>query len=222
MSLDFFAEQDFVGLLRYWVDCAGSSGGMPRWDGEVARIPARLLPNLIIVARFPEPVYRYLGSECVRRWGSDITGHLVYATVTGSYGDYIRAVEAEMVVQRGPVFSAAIYHLEEAEEITLLTTGRLFVPFLATGDGEPEVFMCVQIFRGPEAKLGEVAQTGRVRETERCLVANPAAFVARLEAAQRYHRLARAMHQGDVAREFGAWAVQAAEGALVSLPVVAE
>jgi hypothetical protein len=43
--------------------------GAAVWDGDVAIVPAELLPNLIVAAWSSVPVYRYIGSECTDRFG---------------------------------------------------------------------------------------------------------------------------------------------------------
>jgi hypothetical protein len=73
MLRHFFAAPDFLALLRFW-DGLRAPSGVAVWDGDLAIVPPGLLPNLIVAAWGREPVYRYIGRECVHRFGADPTG----------------------------------------------------------------------------------------------------------------------------------------------------
>jgi hypothetical protein len=213
----FFAEPDFLALLRFWDD-SRKGGALPQWDGELGAIPEALLPNLIIEERGPEPVYRYLGAELTRRWGEDVTGHRLYGDVLkGAHGQYIRSLDEDAAQRRAPIFSAAVYQMGD----DLLMTCRLFAPFAAPGAGEAGFIFALQLFAGPEFPLPGVGRTGFVDELQRQLIDAVPALCDRLEQARRYHHMARRIHQRELAQELEAIARDLAGESLVPLPLFA-
>src|SRR5260221_5051819 len=99
MLHNFFAAPDFLALLRFW-DRVRAPSGVAVWDGDFAIVPAELLPNLIVAAWSPVPVYRYVGRECADRFGADPTGLPVLETLGGAYGRYIRTLGDEVMERR--------------------------------------------------------------------------------------------------------------------------
>src|SRR5258708_22958662 len=99
MLHNFFAAPDFIALLRFW-DRVRAASGVAVWDGDFAIVPAELLPNLIVAAWSPVPVYRYVGRECADRFGADPTGLPVLETLGGAYGRYIRTLGDEVMERR--------------------------------------------------------------------------------------------------------------------------
>src|SRR5215472_14455380 len=146
ITTHFFADPDFLELLRFW---EASRGGrpLPDWSGDLAVIPRGLLPNLIISDRRAEPVYHYVGQESARRIGSDPTGRPVFAEVLkGAHRRYIQSIGAETLARRAPVLSTAIYQNTES----LIMTGRLYAPFTYRGSSDPLMLLTVQLFKGSE------------------------------------------------------------------------
>src|SRR5258708_20206493 len=107
MLHNFCAAPDFVGLLRLW-DRVRAASGVAVWDGDFAIVPAELLPNLIVAAWSPVPVYRYVGRECADRFGADPTGLPVLETLGGAYGRYIRTLGDEVMERRAAGASALL------------------------------------------------------------------------------------------------------------------
>ena len=214
MAARFLAEPDFVRLLRFWVDRLGERS-IPEWDGDLDQMPRGLLPNLVITERRPEPVYRYVGAEGVRTFGSDPTGRRVYQDVLrGPHSRYIRSVAEETLARRAPIFSAAIYRTSD----DMLTALRLLVPLTDPGETAVRFIFSLQLFVGQPVKLAELAERGFVDELERRLVVGAPEVCARLEQARRYHLLAGRIHQDALARDLAAIAIDLAGGALVPLP----
>jgi hypothetical protein len=215
MPTDFFAEPDFLALLRFWEEARGGAG-LPAWDGDLARVPSSLRPNLIVSdRRGAEPVYVHVGPEAVRRWGPDPSAKPVYTVLKGVHARYIRALGDEAFERCAPVFSASVYRL--ADE-ALLLTGRLLAPFAAPGGEAPAFVMAVQLFRGPDVTLAGLGEAVFVDEIQRQMIAGAPALCARLEEARRYHSAARRLHQEAVAREMQEVARDLAGSALVTLP----
>jgi hypothetical protein len=215
MRTDFFGVPDFLVLLRFWDESRGGRK-LPEWHGELGRVPADLLPNLVVAdARGGEPVYQYVGPEIVRRWGADPHAKPVYQVLRGGHARYIRSLGEDVVGRAAPIFSAAIYRL--ADE-ALLMTGRLFVPFAEPGGERPGFVMAVQLFRGPDIPLAGLGDAVFADEIDRRLIVAAPALCARLEEARRYHLLARRVPQDQLAREMGAAAHELEGEAFVALP----
>src|SRR5258706_9316026 len=108
MTSHFFAAPDFLELLQFW-DASRNGRPVPDWSGDVAVIPSTLLPNMTISDRRGEPTYRYVGSEVIRRWGSDPTGKRIHQQVlSGAHSAYIRSLADETMTRQAPIFSAAV------------------------------------------------------------------------------------------------------------------
>lgn len=214
----FLAEPDFLALLRFWDD-RRVGDGLPDWNGDLSVIPDDLLPNLIIERRRPEPTYLYVGAECARRWGQDVTGRRIYGDVLhGVYGAYIRSLDEDAARRRAAIFSAAVYRLAD----DLLLSGRLFAPFALNGSAEAGAIFGVQVFRGLEVSLAGIDSEGFVDELQRQMIVAVPALCDRLERARRYHAMARRIHQNELARDLDAVAREFTGDALVPLPVFAE
>jgi len=102
MLHNFFAAPDFLALLRFW-DRVRAPSGVAVWDGDFAIVPAELLPNLIVAAWSPVPVYRYVGRECADRFGADPTG-LPNGTFTGTVILFVtteQLIEMLFIKERG-------------------------------------------------------------------------------------------------------------------------
>lgn len=216
MVTDFFAAPDFLRLLRFW-DESRDGRPLPDWDGDLSRIPVELLPNLVVSERRPEPFYRYVGAECERRWGGKVEGRPVYQVLAGGHAAYIRSLGDDVVARRAPIFSTAIYRLDDDE---LMRTGRLFVPFTYAGSAAPQAIMALQLFRGSEETLSRLGQAGFVDEMQRQMIAAAPELCARLDEARRLHHLARRPQQDDLARDMAALAEKLSRGVLVPLPLL--
>jgi len=212
MLRHFFAAPDFLALLRFW-DSVRASSGIAVWDGDIAIVPAELLPNLVVATWVPVPVYRYIGSECAHRFGADTTGLPIRETLGGAYGRYISGLGDEVIQLRAPIFSASV--LEVGDELTV--TGRLFAPFAAAPAAAPSVVMSVQLFTRSAFKLSVVGRSGFVNESQRLLIAGVPEFCARLDEARRYHNLARFVSTRAQASELDDIVHELASGVVVAL-----
>jgi hypothetical protein len=215
MSLDLFAEPDFLALLRFWEN-SRRGRDLPSWNGDPARLPRVLLPNVVISERHPEPVYAYVGHECARRWGGDVTGrHLYDEVLTGPLARYIRSLEEDALARRAPIFSAAIYGRDEND---LILTGRLFAPFTDELSPTPCYVMGVQIFRGSALKLSALGGQGFAEEVDRQMITATPLVCDRLEKARHWEIAARGFPRREVAEPFAEAARDLAREALVPLP----
>src|SRR5260221_2452771 len=145
MSNHFFAAPDFLELLQFW-DASRGGRLLPDWSGDIAVIPAPLLPNLIVSDRRAEPfTYLYVGANCVQRWGSDPTGKPLYDTLKGAHRDYIKSLGDEAMARQAPIFSAAVYQHDPER---MVMTERIYAPFTYQGSAQPEMMMTLQLFHG--------------------------------------------------------------------------
>jgi hypothetical protein len=215
MPTKFLAQPDFLTLLRFWDD-SRAGRDVPEWDGHFSQIPAVLLPNLIISERRPDPVYLYVGAECARRWGREVTGRRMYDEVlTGAHAAYIRSLEEDVIARRAPIFSAAIYGRDQGD---LVLTGRLFVPFTEERSTRPCFIMAVQLFRGSDLKLSTLGDRGFAEETERQMIAAAPTLCDRLEKARHFDQAAGGILRRDLAEELAEIARDLSGDALVRLP----
>jgi hypothetical protein len=215
MTSHFFAAPDFLELLQFW-DASRNGRPVPDWSGDVAVIPRTLLPNMTISDRRGEPTYRYVGSEVIRRWGSDPTGKRIHQQVlSGAHSAYIRSLADETMTRRAPIFSAAVY---QPDPTTTIMTGRLFAPLTHQGSAEPVMMLTLQLFQESRQLLREIGPRGFVHETRRDLIAVVPAVCARLEDARRYYKLSRHTHQRGLAQHIDRIAEELSGNALVPLP----
>ncbi|HEX3500557.1 MAG TPA: hypothetical protein VHT04_14660 [Stellaceae bacterium] len=212
MLRHFFAAPDFFSLLRFW-DANRAPSGLVAWNDDLARVPSELLPNLIIVDWVGEPRYRYIGSECVDRFGDDPTGRPLVATLGGAYANYIRSLGDETLARREPIFSACIFEVGDE----LMVTGRLFTPFAEPGADEPTIIVSVHMFSRAAFKLSQVGRSGFVNESQRLLIAGVPEVCEQLDKARRYHRLARAVPGRVQATEWADVARKLSRTALIAL-----
>jgi hypothetical protein len=212
MLRHFFSAPDFLGLLRFW-DRSRTASGCAVWAGDLARVPSELLPNLIVVDWAGEPRYRYIGSECISRFGSDPTGAPLTATLGGAYANYIRSLGEDALARREPIFSACIFEVGDE----LMVTGRLFAPFAGAGAGEPTLIVSVHLFSRVAFTLSQVGRSGFVNESQRLLIAGVPEVCQRLDEARRYHHLARAVPGRPQAAEWADIARNLSRSALVAL-----
>ena len=212
MLRHFFAAPDFLALLRFWNDSRSESGPAV-WRGDLARVPSELRPNLIVVDWPDEPRYRYVGSECVARFGADTTGQSVIAALGGAYADYIRSLGDEVIARAQPIFSASVFEVGDE----LILTGRLFTPFTDGTSERPTMVMSLQLFGGSKFKLNAVGRFGFVNESQRLLIAGVPEVCQRLDEARRFHHLAHAVPSRAQAREWAAIASDLSRSALVRL-----
>jgi len=218
MTSHFFAAPDFLELLQFW-DAAREGRAMPEWHDDLAAVPAALLPNLVITDR-PDTLYRYVGSEIVRRWGSDPTGRRIYDEVlTGVHRRYIKSLGDETLTRRAPIFSAAVY---QPDASSVIMTGRLYVPFTYQGSTEPRILFTLQLFKGSEQKLKEVGLHYIVHEIRRDMIAMVPALCVRLAQARRYYQISRHTHQRALAQDIDAIARELTGSALIPLPCLDE
>ena len=217
MPTHLFAAPEFLGLLRYWDEQRGARA-LPEWGGDLTGIPDALLANLIIIDGTP-PVYRYEGAEVIRRWGSNMTGRLMFDVLQGAHARYIRSLYEETIARALPIFSAAVF---QTDDLSMIMTGRLVVPFTRRDATDVTVIMSVQLFGGIDEPLAAVGTRGFVHETRRDLVAMAPALCARLEDAGRYYRIARGTHHRDIASAMETVARELSGSALVSLACLPE
>ena len=218
MTSHFFAAPDFLELLQFW-DGARQGRAMPEWHDDLAAVPPALLPNLVITDR-PDTLYRYVGTEIVRRWGSDPTGRRIYDEVlTGAHRRYIKSLGDETLARRAPIFSAAVY---QPDASSVIMTGRLYVPFTYQGSTEPRILFTLQLFKGSEQKLKEVGLHYIVHEIRRDMIAMVPALCVRLAQARRYYQISRHTHQRALAQDIDAIARELTGSALIPLPCLDE
>ncbi len=220
ITTHFFADPDFLALLQFW-DASRGGRPLPEWSGDIAVIPQALLPNLIITdRRGPEPVYLYVGAECVRRWGSDPTGRRVYSDVlSGAHRRYIKSLGDQSMAHRAPIFSTAVYQPDAAN---MIMTGRLYTPFTHRGSVEPRMMMTLQLFKGSERDIQEIGIKGIVHEIRRDQITNVGQLCARLEAARREYQIARHTHRRTLGQEIETIARELTGRALLPLPCLEE
>lgn len=217
MPTHFFAAPDFLGLLRFWDQCRGGRA-LPEWTGDLASVPAALLPNIVIGDGGPDYVYRYVGVENMRRWGSDSTGQPFASVLSGPHRRYVQSMCDDATTHGMPIFSAAVY---QADDASMITTGRLFTPFTPVGSTDASVIISVQLFRGSDRPLPSVGLGGFVHELRRDMIAMVPALCTRLEDASRYYRMSRRVHQRDVAADMESLARELTGSALVPLSCLA-
>jgi hypothetical protein len=214
MTTHFFAAPDFLELLQFW-DARRRGQALPEWTDDMAAVPPSLLPNLIVTSR-PEARYLYVGAECIRRWGGDPTGRLIYSEVlTGAHARYIKSLGDDVVARRVPIFSAAVYQPDNA---SIIMTGRLYVPFTRGGSTEPRIVLTLQLFQGSAQTLQQVGLHGIVHEIRRDMIAMVPELCARLSDARRYYQISRHTHQRALAQDIDALARELTGSALVPLP----
>jgi hypothetical protein len=212
MLRHFFAAPDFLALLHFW-DSVRAPSGVAVWDGDVTIVPAELLPNLVVAAWTPVPVYRYIGSECTDRFGADPTGLNVLEGLGGAYGRYIRGLGDEVIERRAPIFSASVLQVGDG----LTVTGLLFAPFALPHGAAPNAVMSVPFFSRSAFKRDAIGRSGFVSESRRLLIVDVPGICARLDAARRYHHLARFVPARSKASEWDDIARDLASGALIAL-----
>jgi hypothetical protein len=211
----FFADPNFLGLLEFWETQRGARA-LPDWDGDIGAFPRNLLPNLIVTDRRGESVYRFVGAECVRRWGSDPTGRLAYGDVlSGSHARYLRSLGHDTMTHGAPVFSTAVY---QPNPVDTLMTGRLHMPFTYQGSRRACILVTLQFFRGSEAELREIGIRGVVHEIRRDLIASPPELCARLAEARRAYQISRHTHQRTLVQDVDTLVTELTGRVLVSLP----
>jgi len=214
MTTHFFAAPDFLELLQFW-DSQRHGRPLPEWQDDMSRVPPTLLPNLIVTVR-PEARYRYVGAECVKRWGSDPTGKLIYDEVlSGAHGRYIKSLGEETRARRAPIFSAAVYQPDPAN---VMMTGRLYVPFTYQGSTAVRIILTLQLFQGSQALLQEIGIRGIVHEIRRDMIAMVPELCTKLTSARHYYQVSRHTHQRTLAQDIEAIARDATGSILIPLP----
>ncbi|MBI3513086.1 MAG: hypothetical protein HY060_03340, partial [Proteobacteria bacterium] len=186
LTTHFFADPDFLEMLLFW-DASRGSRSLPDWSGDLAVVPRTLLPNLIISDRRGEATYRYVGAECIRRFGSDPTGKPAYGDILrGAHARYLQSVSEEALTRRAPIFSAAVYQPDPAN---LIMSGRLHTPFTYRGSAGPNFIFAVQLFKGSDRVVARTE--GFVHEIRRDLIAQIPELHSRLEDARRAYQISR-------------------------------
>jgi hypothetical protein len=220
ITTHFFAEPDFLELLQFW-DASRGGRSLPDWSGDIGVIPRGLLANLIISDRRPrDAVYHYVGSECVRRWGSDPTGRRLFGDVlTGAHGAYIKSLGDQAMELRTPIFSIAVYQPDVA---SMIMTGRLYTPFSYRGSTDTAMMMTLQLFKGSERELREIGIKGIVHEIRRDMITNVTELCTRLEGARRDYQISRHTHRRTLAQDVDVIANELTGSALISLPCIDE
>jgi hypothetical protein len=212
MLRHFFASPNFLALLRFW-EGARAGRVVPDWNGDIAAIPANLLPRIVIVERREAVIYRYLGSLNKRQFGWDPTGATVAETLSPGYAAYLTDLVETALTGAAPVFSSSVLHQDDL----IRRTGRLVAPFTLQGSPAPCVTMSAHLEAGDEFKVTEVVEPGGVLETERIRISGVPDMCARLEEAGRYHQLSRAVPDRSLASEWDRIAAKLGAGAIVPL-----
>jgi hypothetical protein len=212
MFRHFFAAPDFLAMLRFW-ETSRAESGVAVWDGDLAKVPAELRPNLIVVDWPGTPRYRYIGSECVARFGRDTTGEALPTTLGGAYAAYICSLGDEVIARRQPIFSTSVFEVGDE----LMVSGRLFTPFSDAPDKPPGIIVSVHLFSRTAFKLSAVGGSGFVNESRRMLIPGVPELCAQLEAARRYHHVSRAVASRAQSAEWAELARRLSHDALVAL-----
>lgn len=141
-------------LYQYW-DKLRQDRPMPaRADLDPADIP-RLLPNLMVIEVVPPSRFRYrlLGTELVRRFGSNPTGHFTDEVLEGAHGAFVNEVYAGVCASRRPAMAESQYL--DRDKIEFICK-RIVLPL---SDGEQEAvrqLLVLQVFEfgtlGPNGK----------------------------------------------------------------------
>lgn len=219
LTTQFFADPEFVGLLRFWNASRGERA-MPEWDGDVGAVPGALLPNLAIVDLRGDPTYRYIGAEVARLWGGNPTGRSIFGVVLrGAHRHYLRSLTDDMIARRAPIFSSAVY---QSSAVGVVVTGRIVAPFTVEGSNEPCFLLAVQLFKGSERDLRAIDVSGVVHELRRDLITDPIELCRRLEDARRHYQIARHTHRRTLAQDIDEIAQELSGRALVPLPCYEE
>ena len=212
MLRHFFSAPDFLDLLHFW-DRSRTASGCAVLTDDLARVTPALMPHLIVMDWSPEPRYRYVGGECVSRFGEDPTGRLLADTLGGAYHNYIRSLGDDVLSRKEPIFSACIFEVGDE----LMVTGRLFTPFAPAGADRPTLIVSVHLFSRAAFKLSAVSRSGFVNESQRLLIAGVSEVCRRLDEARHYHHLARAVASHVQAADWAAVARDLGRSALVDL-----
>jgi hypothetical protein len=212
MFRHFFAAPDFLTMLRFW-ETSRTGAGPAVWNGDLARLPAELLPNLIVVDWLGTPRYRYIGNECVARFGSDATGQPLATTLGGTYAAYIGSLGDEAIARGQPIFSTSVFEVGEE----LMVSGRLFTPFTDDAAKPPGIILSAHFFSRTEFKLKVVGSSGFVNESRRLLIAGVPELCIKLDEAARHHRLSRATSGRPQSSEWADIARRLSRNALVAL-----
>jgi hypothetical protein len=213
MFRHFFAAPDFLALLRFW-DGSRLVSGHAVWNGDIALVPAELRPNLIVADWLATPRYRYVGGECVSRFGADPTGQPVLPTLGGgAYTSYIGSLGDDVIARELPIFSTSVFEVGDE----LMVSGRVFTPF-SDGEGKaPGIILSLQLFSRTAFTLNAVGGSGFVNESRRMLIAGVPELCAQLEEARRYHRVARAVAGRAQSAEWTDIARRLSRDALITL-----
>jgi hypothetical protein len=213
MLRHFFSAPDFLNSLRFW-DASRTAPGNAVLHDDLSRVPFGLLPNLIVADWSPEPRYRYVGRECVSRFGADPTGRPLVAALGGAYARYIRSLGDDVLARREPIFSSCIFEVGDE----LMVTGRLFTPFARAVSDELTIIVSVHLFSRAAFKLSDVGRSGFINESQRLLITGAPEICQRLDEVRRYHLLAGAVSSRAQASEWAEVANNLSRGALVALP----
>jgi hypothetical protein len=212
MLRNFFASPNFLGLLKFW-DASRNGRKVPDWDGDLARIPAELLPRLIVVDRDGALRYRHIGSELAAGFSHDPTGQTIAETLSPGYAAYISDIIERTLTNGNPIFSASVLHRQSMVKMT----GRLVAPFTVRGARRPSLIMSAHLMGGDAFKVTEVVEPGGVIETQRLMIAGVPDLCARLDEAGRYHRLSHLTTDRALARKWDAIATSLGSCVLVPL-----
>jgi hypothetical protein len=116
-------------------------------------LPIVLLTDVIGDEAEPRFRYRLAGTEIVRRFGRELTGHGVEEMLKGDYGRSVVAVYKAVVQERVPIYSRTRVAVHSGEKVG---SDRLMLPLSADGERVNMVFTG-QIFdhnlSGPELTM---------------------------------------------------------------------
>lgn len=116
-------------VLNYWRSLRGDRRMPSRKDFDPTDVPARILPNLIMVEVHEETtfLYRLYGTAHVEAAGWDFTGSYLHELPErGGYRDYLQGIYEELVQVKTPLFTESTYLWNQGVK---RATQRLMVPF---------------------------------------------------------------------------------------------
>jgi hypothetical protein len=126
-------------LYNYWASKLGGRRMTARADIDPAEIK-QLLPILLltdVIGEEPRFRYRLVGTDVVKRFGRELTGHYVEDMLKGDYGRSVIGIYKAVVEQRRPFYSRTRVVVSNGG---MFGSDRLMLPLSADGERVNMVF----------------------------------------------------------------------------------